>query len=149
VFATTNSAELERLIDERGQFDWAIVEEAGKAAGSELLSPMLLSHRRLMIGDHKQLPPFGSDQMTELLKKPEAVREALRLGEEFIGRSLRDETTEEILDELEENESNLPALCAEAIRLLTLFETVVRNRAQAAGTQAHWAPNCAQVNGAA
>ena len=55
VFATTNSAEIERLIDERGQFDWSIVEEAGKATGSELISPLLLSHRRLMIGDHKQV----------------------------------------------------------------------------------------------
>ena len=60
LFATTNSAEIERLIDERGQFDWSIVEEAGKATGSELISPLLLSHRRLMIGDHKQLPPYRS-----------------------------------------------------------------------------------------
>jgi hypothetical protein len=60
VFATTNSGDLERLIEERAQFDWAVVEEAGKATGSELISPLLLSHRRLMIGDHYQLPPFGS-----------------------------------------------------------------------------------------
>jgi superfamily I DNA and/or RNA helicase len=56
VFATTNSYAIERLIEERGLFDWTIVEEAGKATGGELLSPLLLSHRRLMIGDHKQLP---------------------------------------------------------------------------------------------
>ena len=69
VFATTNSGEIERLIDERGQFDWSIVEEAGKATGSELLSPLLLSHRRLMIGDHKQLPPYRSDEMKKLLEE--------------------------------------------------------------------------------
>jgi hypothetical protein len=34
-------------LSERSLFDWSIVEEAGKAAGGELLSPMLLSHRRL------------------------------------------------------------------------------------------------------
>jgi hypothetical protein len=90
VFATTNSGELERLIDERGQFDWAIVEEAAKATGSELVSPLLLSHRRLMIGDHKQLPAFASDQLTSLLSQPGRVQEAMKLGEEFIGRSLRD-----------------------------------------------------------
>ncbi|WP_353299026.1 hypothetical protein, partial [Sulfitobacter pacificus] len=28
------------------------MEEAGKANGLELLAPLLLSHRRLMIGDH-------------------------------------------------------------------------------------------------
>ena len=39
VFATTNSAAVERLLEERSLFDWTIVEEAGKATGGELLSP--------------------------------------------------------------------------------------------------------------
>jgi len=125
VFATTNSGELERLIDERGQFDWAIVEEAAKATGSELVSPLLLSHRRLMIGDHKQLPAFLSDQLTSLLSQPDRVQEAMKLGEEFIGRSLRDATTEELLDDVEDDEKRLPALCAEALRLLTYFESAI------------------------
>lgn len=125
VFATTNSGELERLIDERGQFDWAIVEEAAKATGSELISPMLLSHRRLMIGDHKQLPAFASDQLKTLLSHPAKVQEAMKLGEEFIGRSLRDATTEDLLDEVEEDEKRLPSLCAEALRLLSYFETSI------------------------
>jgi superfamily I DNA and/or RNA helicase len=131
VFATTNSGELERLIDERGQCDWAIVEEAGKATGSELVSPMLLSHRRLMIGDHKQLPPFGSDQMIELLKNPHTVKEALLVGEEFVGRSLRDATTEEILDEVEEegeiDDDAIPSLCAEALRVFKFFENTIES----------------------
>jgi hypothetical protein len=67
VFATTNSYAVERLIDERSLFDWSIIEEAGKATGGELLSPLLLSHRRLMIGDHKQLPPFDVDKISKLL----------------------------------------------------------------------------------
>ncbi|WP_233828877.1 DEAD/DEAH box helicase [Paraburkholderia sp. ZP32-5] len=128
VFATTNSAELERLIDERGQFDWAIVEEAGKATGSELISPLLLSHRRLMIGDHKQLPAFGSDQLKRLLSQPDRVQKAMKLGSEFIGRSLRDATIEDLLDEVEDDEeedSLLPSLCAEALRLLTYFESAI------------------------
>lgn len=129
VFATTNSGELERLIDERAQCDWTIVEEAGKATGSELVSPLLLSHRRLMIGDHKQLPPFGSDQMIELLKSPEAVQNALSVGEEFVGRSLRDTTTEEILDEVEDerklDSAAFPRLCSEALRVLTFFENAI------------------------
>ena len=125
VFATTNSGELERLIDERGQFDWSIIEEAGKATGSELLSPLLLSHRRLIIGDHKQLPPFGIEQITKLLEAPESVREALLIGEDLIGRALRDQTTEEILDDIEDDETDLPALCSEALRVLTLFESMI------------------------
>jgi hypothetical protein len=127
VFATTNSSELERLIEERGQFDWAIVEEAAKATGSELISPLLLSHRRLMIGDHKQLPPFASDQLIELLNSPEKVAEVLQIGDEFVGQSLRDSTTDEIVDETEENENELPTLCAEALRVLTYFETTIES----------------------
>lgn len=135
VFATTNSGELERLIDERGQFDWAIVEEAAKATGSELISPLLLSHRRLMIGDHKQLPAFASDQLKKLLTVPEDVKQALMLGEEFIGKSLRDATTDEIFDDVEDDESRLPALCAEALRLLTFFETAIEAEFQRQATK--------------
>ncbi|BBN90132.1 AAA domain-containing protein [Azospira sp. I09] len=125
VFATTNSGELERLIDERGQFDWAIVEEAAKATGSELVSPLLLSHRRLMIGDHKQLPAFASDQLKQLLAQPDRIHEAMKLGEEFIGRSLRDAATEELLEDVAEDKSQLPVLCSEALRLLTFFESAI------------------------
>jgi hypothetical protein len=125
VFATTNSGELERLIEERGQFDWVIIEEAAKATGSELTSPMLLSHRRLMIGDHVQLPPFASQQFDALLSNPDKVGQALTVGEEFIGRSLRDPGTEDLLDDIEDNEQELPALCAEALRLLTYFRSTI------------------------
>jgi len=125
VFATTNSYELEQMIDEKAQFDWAIIEEAGKATGGELISPQLLSHRRLMIGDHKQLPPFGSDQLIELLKLPEQVARALTVGADLIGRSLRDEATDEVLDQLEDEVDDLPALCARAIGLVKLFEFMI------------------------
>ena len=126
VFATTNSAELERLTEERGQFDWSIIEEAGKATGGELLAAQLLSHRRLMIGDHKQLPAFGADQMRKLLEVPENVKSALVVGKDFIGRSLRSEATDELLDELEEEENDdLPELCSRAIGLVTMFQTLL------------------------
>ncbi|HFV9814208.1 TPA: AAA domain-containing protein, partial [Salmonella enterica subsp. diarizonae serovar 48:k:-] len=67
VFATTNSRQVEELISEKSQFDWSIMEETGKVTGVELLSPMLLSYRRLMIGDHKQLPPYATEKMREIL----------------------------------------------------------------------------------
>jgi hypothetical protein len=125
VFATTNSGEIERLIDERGQFDWSIVEEAGKATGSELLSPLLLSHRRLMIGDHKQLPPYRSDEMKQLLENPDGIREVVKIAGELISRSLRDADMEELLDEIEEEDADLAPLCADAINTMMLFETLV------------------------
>src|SRR5271169_4283579 len=61
--STTNSGDLERLIEDRAQFDWTIVEEAAKATGPELLAPQLLSMRRHLIGDHNQLPPFNTDRV--------------------------------------------------------------------------------------
>lgn len=127
VFATTNSLELERLIDEKGQFDWAIVEEAGKATGGELLSPLLLSHRRLLIGDHRQLSPFNSERIIRLLDDPAKVRIALSIGQEFIGRALRDPATDEILDELEEEEDDTQflELCSLGIGAVLLFETMI------------------------
>lgn len=125
VFATTNSYELEQMIEEKAQFDWAIVEEAGKATGGELISPQLLSHRRMMIGDHKQLPPFGSDQLIALLEQPEKVACALEIGGDLIGRALRDEATDEVLDQLEEEIDDLPALCARSIGLVKLFEFMI------------------------
>ena len=132
VFATTNSGELERLIEERGQFDWSIVEEAGKATGSELVSPLLLSHRRLLIGDHKQLPPFNSDRMIALLSQPEDVKAAILVGEAFVGRSLRDATTDEVVEgvEAETDEGHLPELCATAISMLMFFETAIKSEFQ-------------------
>ena len=131
VFATTNSADLERLIDERAQFDWAMIEEAGKATGGELVSPMLLSHRRLMIGDHKQLPPFGSERVQSLLSDATQTRKALSCGDAMIGRLFRDSTVDEIFfdaDEADESDnSTIASLCPEAIRNFFLFETLIED----------------------
>ncbi|WP_446919858.1 AAA domain-containing protein, partial [Klebsiella pneumoniae] len=49
------------------QFDWSIMEESGKVTGIELISPLLLSYRRLMIGDHNQLPPYRSIELRNIL----------------------------------------------------------------------------------
>lgn len=131
VFATTNSAELDRLIEERGQFDWTVVEEAGKATGGELVSPLLLSHRRLLIGDHKQLPPFDSDKIVALLRNPEGVRRALGHATSMIGRRLRDTTIDALLDDVtqvdfadDEEAKRFSDRCGDAERALFLFQTL-------------------------
>jgi hypothetical protein len=125
VFATTNSAAVERLIEERSLFDWTIVEEAGKATGGELLSPLLLSHRRLMIGDHKQLPPFGADTMTRLLAAPEKVKAAVMSAQELISRYLKDPGIEELFEDVEADLEDFGRLCSDTLSVLTLFETLV------------------------
>ena len=125
VFATTNSYAIERLLDERGLFDWTIVEEAGKATGGELLSPLLLSHRRLMIGDHKQLPPFDVDKMLKLLALTENVRETVLIADDLISRYLKDPGVDEIFREVETSGADLGRACADTMLILSLFETFV------------------------
>ena len=126
VFATTNSSAVERLVEEGSLFDWTIIEEAGKATGGELVAPLLLSNRRLMIGDHKQLPPYGVDKLVPLLSSPGDVKGALSLCEEMVSRHLRDEAIDDLFDEVG-GDTDFGALCADALRLLTMFETFVEH----------------------
>ena len=125
VFATTNSYAVERLIEERGLFDWSIVEEAGKATGGELLSPLLLSHRRLMIGDHKQLPPFDIDKISRLLASTEKVKEAVLLVDDLISRYLKDAAIDDIFREVEGGEQDFGKACADTLAIVTLFGSFV------------------------
>lgn len=123
VFASTNARELETLVDERSQFDWSIVEESGKATGVDLLAPMLLSHRRLMIGDHKQLPPFGAEQMEVLFAAPERISAALEAGRHLVARPFGQAGLESALDLVESGD--MVQLGGHARSMLFLFETLV------------------------
>ncbi|MCP3477947.1 AAA domain-containing protein (plasmid) [Bradyrhizobium sp. CCGUVB1N3] len=125
VFATTNSAAVDRLIEERSLFDWTIIEEAGKATGGELLSPLLLSHRRLMIGDHKQLPPYNVERMTRLLSVPDKVKAAVGSAQELISRHLKDPGLEDLFDEIESESDDFGRLCSQTLSILTMFESMV------------------------
>lgn len=147
VFATTNSADLERLVDEKGQFDWAIVEEAGKATGIELLMPLLLSHRRLMIGDHKQLPPFGAEKADDLLNDPERLRSALRLGLELTERSLKDVVDDDLAEMIDDDaaDTEFAQLCADAKGMLFLFQTLIENEVARQERPGARPPNIARV----
>ena len=125
VFATTNSADLERLVEERGQFDWTVIEEAGKATGCELVTPMMLSHRRLMIGDHKQLPPFGAAEFEALLSDETAVRRTLKVLPRSIHNAVRNLLDEDLLEFIEDDTQDLVGLCTEAKRAFFMFETAI------------------------
>ena len=39
-------------------FDWVIIDEAGRATAPELLVPITLGKKIVLVGDHKQLPPI-------------------------------------------------------------------------------------------
>lgn len=147
VFATSNSRDLERLYSERGQFDWTIVEEAGKATGVELLMPLLLSHRRLMIGDHRQLPPFGSDQIERLLDNPKTLRTSLGAGLQFVERDFKGFIGDELMDilENEDAEKDMERLCTDAKRVLTFFATLIEDELTRQKKPGARRPNQAQV----
>ena len=79
-YCTTSAGDLEVLADATHSFDWAIIEEAGKAHGFDLALPLQAGHRWLLIGDHKQLPPYRFRDYREgidSLKKAVAALEEL------------------------------------------------------------------------
>ncbi|MFB1100416.1 AAA domain-containing protein [Terribacillus sp. JSM ZJ617] len=39
-------------------YDWVIIDEAARATAPELILPMLLGKKIILVGDHKQLPPI-------------------------------------------------------------------------------------------
>ncbi len=53
----------------RGKFDLAVVDEASKAWPTEIIQPMLIADRQLLVGDHRQLPAFGSTTIERLLRQ--------------------------------------------------------------------------------
>ncbi|WP_135304797.1 AAA domain-containing protein [Haloarcula amylovorans] len=48
---------------ETNEFDVAIVDEASQASVPATFAPWLAAKRMVLAGDHKQLPPYGSDEM--------------------------------------------------------------------------------------
>jgi hypothetical protein len=44
-------------------YDWVIIDEAGRAAPSELAVAMQTGRRVLLVGDHKQLPPTFAEEV--------------------------------------------------------------------------------------
>ncbi len=79
---TTDPWLVEQLDDVRGAvFDWLIVEESGKCYLSDLIAPMALARQWLLIGDHKQLPPYQLREVAENLERVQrATPEQLARG---------------------------------------------------------------------
>ena len=75
----------------------------------------MLSGRRLLIGDHHQLPPFEADRQVKVLQNHAFVLQAIELSEQYVGPLLRDgESTE------------LTALAADADLLRDVIDTALR-----------------------
>ncbi|MBD9509920.1 AAA family ATPase [Ensifer sp. ENS10] len=124
VVSTLNSADVERLVEAREQFDWVVVEEAAKALGPELVGALSLSGRRLLIGDHHQLPPFEADRLTKILIDHGRVAEVVLIADQYVGTLLRDGELNE-LNEVADNEGRLREIADIGLRLLEPFRSVV------------------------
>lgn len=126
VISTANSPDVERLVEAREQFDWVVVEEAAKAIGPELVGPLMLSGRRLLIGDHHQLPPFEADRLVKILRDHSLVVETLGIAGHTIGPLLRDGELDE-LDAIMADPDSLRDAAGTALRLLEPFRTFVED----------------------
>jgi hypothetical protein len=103
-----------------------VVEEAAKAIGPELIGPLMLSGRRLLIGDHHQLPPFEADRLVRILGDHGLVTEALSIAEQMVGPLLREGELDE-LDIIAADDGGLRQAADTALRLLEPFRTFVED----------------------
>ena len=53
----------------KGKFDWVIMDEASKATSAEALVPLQFAQKAVLVGDHKQLPPFIDKEIEDDLEK--------------------------------------------------------------------------------
>lgn len=76
-------------------FDIAIIDEAGKAFGAELLIPASVARRVVLVGDHNQLPPTVT---TDVLDEDIGYRLSLKEVEELLRRNMFHEIFDQLPD---------------------------------------------------
>lgn len=81
--STSNDRDLADMATRGRRFDWSIIEEAAKAHGFDMALALQQSHRLLLIGDHRQLPPFNAKIFSDILGDVNRVRRAIEIGEKF------------------------------------------------------------------
>jgi hypothetical protein len=130
VVSTLNSADIEDLVEAREQFDWVLVEEAARATGPELVGALMLSGRRLLIGDHNQLPAYDADRMLEILGDHSLVGLALKQAQDWLAPMLEDDDEARLRDLVEGDPARLRATAERAVRLFAPFQTLVEEDEQ-------------------
>lgn len=126
VVSTVNSPDIEDLVEARDQFDWVIVEEAAKVTGPEMVGALMLSGRRLLIGDHHQLPPFQAERYKRVLGDTGLIAEVLRASERTIGSLMRNDELEE-MNRLASDPASLTVIVEQAVRLFEPFSTIAED----------------------
>jgi hypothetical protein len=125
LLSTTNSPDVEQLVEAREQFDWVVIEEAARATGPELVGPLLLSGRRLLVGDHHQLAPIEADRVSRILEEPSLVENALSLAKRHVAPIFGDAPELDELVVFLADQAALKATSARARRLLEPFRSFV------------------------
>lgn len=126
VVSTTNSSFIERLVQERSRFDAVIVEEAAKATGPELVGVLSLAGRRLLIGDHHQLPPFDALRLQLILGNHSLLTKVLELADDQVGFLFAGGELAELRRACEDQAAFL-RLAGVALRLIEPFRAYVED----------------------
>jgi DNA polymerase alpha-associated DNA helicase A len=124
VLATANSAAIEEMVADGQQFDWVIIEEAARASAPELVGPLQLGNRRVLIGDHRQLAPFDAERKKRLYQANAA--EALLEGAGALLRAISDlpKEVDASLETLKADPSLREDVLATALRLEQPFREI-------------------------
>ena len=125
VISTVNSPDIENLVEAREQFDWVIIEEAARATGPELAGALMLSGRRLLIGDHNQLPAYDAERMLMILGDHSLVELALKQARDWLQPMLEDDDEERLERLIMGDPARLRATAERATKLFSPFETLV------------------------
>lgn len=83
IFTTASDKGLAKLVTGGYMYDWSFVEEAGKTPFYDLILPMLVSQRWMLLGDPQQLEPFQSTEFAILMSQPETAVKMLQQIKEF------------------------------------------------------------------
>lgn len=130
VMATTNSYAVEEMISNGEQFDWVIVEEAARANACELSGPLILGNRRILVGDHHQLPPFSSTDDAKYFA-PERAGVLLETARKHLSSfSFLPPEIDNALQYLEDSPSRLIDVMAMAARMSEPFRDAVEGDMQ-------------------
>ena len=133
-YCTTSAGDLEVLADATQSFDWAIIEEAGKAHGFDLALPLQAGHRWLLIGDHKQLPPYRFADYREGIDSLETAVAALEELPDRAGGLLDAEWIQSWRDREPEPQEDFKEY---ARRWLNSFERIFDYCSVATGSEKH------------
>lgn len=135
VFTTTNSRLMSDIVQENINFDVSILEEAAKATGLELISPMMASNKRVMIGDYKQLPAFAEPTIKKIINNPTALDLSLVL-EVLEASGLRNNVSDEMGLKRHMDHENKLIVLRNMSRYFSLFQSLskdaetIRNKGQ-------------------